>query len=284
MRFGYVTPNSWGLDHPRQVIDLAVQAEELGADSLWVSHHILHRGFVGERLGSKPYHDTLTMLTAIAAATSRARIGTSVLVLPYLHPMPTAKTLATIDHLSDGRVDVGVGVGGLRVEHDTIDQVPFAKRGKYGNEFIEVMQQLWSAQSTSFHGEFFDFDDLEAHPGPFKAGGLPLYIGGHTPAAMRRAAKYARGWHGLGLDPDGVVEAWKTFRVALEEQGRPPEGVPFQLRLHNPIEDMDVESWHARFDAFEAAGVTEMVLAPQSGDLDTHRRWLDTMVPALTAR
>ncbi len=281
MRFGYVTPNSWGLDHPKQVVELAVQAEELGVDSLWVSHHILHRGFVGERLGKRPYHDTLTMLTAIGAATSRARIGTSVLVLPYLHPMPTAKALATIDHLTDGRVDVGVGVGGLRVEHDTIAQVPFERRGRYADEFLGVMARLWSGEASSFHGEFFDFDDLEAHPGPARPGGLPVFIGGHTPAAMRRAAHVARGWHGLGLEPDGVVDAWTTFRAALEEAGRDPEGVPFHLRLHNPIEDMDLDRWRSRFDAYAAAGVTEMVLAPQSGDPDMHRRWLDTMVPAL---
>jgi len=282
MRFGYVTPNSWGLDHPSQFVDLAVQAEDLGIDSLWVSHHVLHRGFVKERLGIRPYHDTLVSLTAIAAATTRARIGTSVLVLPYLHPMPTAKALATIDHLSDGRVDVGVGVGGLRVEHDAIAQVPFERRGRYSNEFIEVMQLLWSGESKSFDGEFFSFEDLEAHPGPARPGGLPVYIGGHTPAAMRRSARQASGWHGLGLEPEGVADAWTNLRVALDEAGRSAEGVPFHLRLHNPIEDMDVDQWRRRFDAYEAAGVTEMVLAPQSGDLDMHRRWLDTMVPALT--
>ncbi|MFI5047880.1 MAG: LLM class flavin-dependent oxidoreductase, partial [Acidimicrobiia bacterium] len=100
MRFGYVTPNSWGLDTPQQVIDLAVQADGLGADSLWVSHHVLHQGFVADRLGSRPYYDPLVMLAAFATATSTARLGTSVLLAPYLHPMPTAKTFATIDQLS----------------------------------------------------------------------------------------------------------------------------------------------------------------------------------------
>jgi probable F420-dependent oxidoreductase len=284
MRFGYVTPNSWGLEHPRQFLDLAAQAEELGADSIWVSHHVLHRGFVKERLGKLAYHDTLISLAGLAMATTRARIGTSVLVLPYLHPMPTAKALATIDHLSDGRVDVGVGVGNLRVEHDAIAQVPFERRGRYANEFIEVMQLLWSGESVSFDGEFFSFDDLEAHPGPVDAGGLPVYIGGHTPAAMRRCARYAAGWHGLRLEPDEAASAVTDLRAAFEEAGRPTDDVPFHLRLHIPIEDMDVDAWRSRFEAYESAGVTEMVLAPQSGDLDMHRRWLDTLVPALTDR
>src|SRR5262249_12935733 len=115
MRIGYVTPNSWGLESPDAVVRLAVEAEERGAHSLWVSHHVLHVGFVGERLqGGRPYHDPLVMLTLFSAATSTARLGTSVLVLPYLHPVPLAKALATIDHASHGRLDVGIGVGGLQ--------------------------------------------------------------------------------------------------------------------------------------------------------------------------
>ena len=192
VRFGYVTPNSWGLDTPQQVVDLAVQAEALGADSLWVSHHVLHRGFVVERLvGQRAYHDPLVTLAAFASATTTARLGTSVLVVPYLHPMPTAKTLATIDHLSHGRLDVGVGVGALQVEHDVIAQVPYERRGAYGDEFIEVMQLLWTPGPSSFSGEFFSFDDVEAYPGPFADSGIPVYVGGHSPRAIRRTARFA---------------------------------------------------------------------------------------------
>ncbi|HEX5586348.1 MAG TPA: TIGR03619 family F420-dependent LLM class oxidoreductase [Acidimicrobiia bacterium] len=283
MRFGYVTPNSWGLDSPQQVVDLAVQAEQLGADSLWVSHHVLHRGFVADRLENQlPYHDPLVMLAAFAMATSTARLGTSVLVVPYLHPMPTAKTLATIDHLSRGRVDVGVGVGGLRAEHDAIAQVPFDRRGKYGNEFIEVMQLLWTPGPSSFAGEFFTFDDLEAYPGPYEPGGLPVYVGGGGDAAARRAARFGAGWHGIGLEPDQVPETIDRLERAFAAQGRSFEGCPFQLRLHIPIEDQDLDLWRRRRDAYADAGVTEILLAPQSGDVDAHRVWLDTMVPALS--
>ncbi len=283
MRLGYVTPNSWGLDTPQRVIDLAVRADELGAHSLWVSHHVLHRGFVDERLGGKPYHDPLVMLTAFAAATSRARLGTSVLVVPYLHPMPTAKALATIDHLSGGRVDVGVGVGSLRVEHDDVAQVPFEQRGGYGNEFLEVMKLLWSEEAASFSGRYFSFEDLAAHPGPFRKGGLPLLVGGGGSAARARAARFGDGWHGIGLEPDEVPAHLDAVRVAFEARGRSFDGLPFQLRLHIPVEDVDVDAWKTRFDRYAAAGVTDLVLAPQSGDVDLHERWLDTLIPALTS-
>jgi probable F420-dependent oxidoreductase len=283
MRFGYVIPNSWGLDSPRQVIELAERADELGVDSLWVSHHVLHRGWIAERLsGHLPYHDALTMLGPIATATTRARIGTSVLVLPYLHPMPTAKALATIDHLSEGRLDVGVGVGSLQVEHDAIAQVPYQRRGRYANEFLTVMQQLWTPGPSSFHGEFFSFENLEAYPGPFRPGGLPVYVGGHGDHATRRAARFGSGWHAMSRPPRESGLEVERVRRAFEAEGRSFDGCPFQQRLHIPIEEQDVSQWRRRFDAYEAAGVTEMVLAPQSGDVDAHRKWLDTMVPALT--
>jgi len=284
LRFGYVTPNSWGLDTPQQVVDLAVQAEALGADSLWVSHHVLHRGFVAERLvGQRPYHDPLVMLTAFASATTTARLGTSVLVIPYLHPMPTAKTLATIDHLCHGRLDVGVGIGALEVEHDVIAQVPYERRGAYGDEFIEVMQLLWTAGPSSFSGEFFSFDGLEAYPGPFADSGIPLYVGGASARAIQRTARFASGWHGVGIEPEEIRVIVEALQREFERAGRASDGVPIQLRLHIPVEDLDVDAWHRRFDAYERVGVTELALAPQSGDADLHRRWLDALVPALSS-
>jgi probable F420-dependent oxidoreductase len=282
VRIGYVTPNSWGIQPPQEVVALAVQAEQLGADSLWVSHHVLHRGFVADRLeGRLPYHDPLAMLAVFATATSRARLGTSVLVLPYLHPMPTAKTMATIDHLSRGRVDVGVGVGALRVEHDAIAQVPYERRGRYADECVEVMQLLWTPGPSSFHGEFFSYDDVEAYPGAYQPGGLPVYVGGHGAAAARRAARVAAGWHGIGLTPEQVVGEVAGLRQAFDAVGRTFDGTPFQLRLHVPVEDHDVDEWRRRADAYAAVGVTELVLAPQSGDVDAHRAWLDAMLPNL---
>ena len=261
VRFGYITPNSWGLDTPQQVVDLAVQAEALGADSLWVSHHVLHRGFVAERLvGQRAYHDPLVTLAAFASATTTARLGTSVLVVPYLHPMPTAKTLATIDHLSHGRLDVGVGVGALQVEHDVIAQVPYERRGAYGDEFIEVMQLLWTPGPSSFSGEFFSFDDVEAYPGPFADSGIPVYVGGSSARAIRRTARFASGWHGVGLEPEAIPAVVESLQREFERAGRSFDGRPVQLRLHIPVEDLDVDAWRRRFDAYEQAGVTELAL------------------------
>ena len=146
-------------------MELAVLAEELGAGSLWVSHHVIHTGFVAERLGRGNYYDPFISLAAAAVVTSRVRLGTSVLVLGYLNPFVTAKQLATLDWLSRGRVDVGVGVGALHAEFAATNVVDYGRRGDYADEFIAVMKLLWSGGKQTHPGEFFPFEEVEAYPG-----------------------------------------------------------------------------------------------------------------------
>ncbi len=114
MRFGFVVPNNFGVSDPRVLGEIGVLAESLGFDSVWVNHHVLNVGYVAERLGQQPYHDALVTLTWLAAQTEHVTLGTSVLVMPYLHPMVLAKELATLDHLSGGRLQVGLGVAVCR--------------------------------------------------------------------------------------------------------------------------------------------------------------------------
>ena len=281
MRIGYVTPNSWGIADPHQVVALAVRAEQLGAASVWVSHHVLHDGFVGERLGRKPYYDPLVMLTAMATATTRVRLGTSVLVLPYLHPMPTAKALATIDHLSGGRLDVGVGAGGLRGEHEAIGRVPFEERGRYTDEFLSVLGLLWAGGPSSFAGRYFAFDGVEAYPLPARPEGMPVLVGGNGGIAVRRAVRFGSGWHGIGLEPTGVSALRSRMGDALTEAGRTLGGFAFQMRLHVAVDDLDAGAWRDRAAEYEAAGLDELVLAPQSGDVGGHHHWLESVLGAL---
>lgn len=120
MKFGFVLPNNWGSDDVGGVIDLAVEAEQLGLDSVWVNHHVLNAGYIHERLGERPYYDALTILSWVGARTERVKLGTSVLVMPYLHPMGVAKALATLDQLSNGRVIAGLGVGSLPDENEQL--------------------------------------------------------------------------------------------------------------------------------------------------------------------
>jgi probable F420-dependent oxidoreductase len=283
VRIGYVLPNSWGLPDPRDDIELAALAEALGADSLWVSHHVVHTGFVGERLGTGNYYDPLVSLTAAALATTSVRLGTSVLVLGYLNAVVTAKQLATIDWLSHGRVDVGVGVGALRSEFDATNVVAFDRRGDYADELIDVMKLLWTPGKGSFHGDFYSFDDVEAYPGPYQPGGLPILIGGNGPRALRRLVTRGDGWHGIGLEPDAAATVRRQLAEELDRAGRSIETFPFQVRLHIDAADLDVGRWRERATAYSEAGVTDLVLAPQTREKDAHRRWLEDLLPALTS-
>jgi probable F420-dependent oxidoreductase len=282
VQIGYVLPNSWGLPDPRNDIELAVRAEQLGAGSLWVSHHVIHTGFVSDRLQRGNYYDPLISLTAAALATTKVRLGTSVLVLGYLNPFVTAKQLATIDWLSGGRVDAGVGVGALRAEFDATNVVPYERRGDYADEFIDVMRSLWATGKSSFHGSFFSFDEVEAYPGPFRPGGLPILIGGNGARATRRVVSRGDGWHGIGLDPDAAGAYHRRLADELTSAGRSVEGFPFQVRLHIDAADLDLASWRQKAVAYAQAGVSDLVLAPQTRDLEAHRRWLETLLPVLT--
>jgi len=193
----------------------------------------------------------------------------------------TAKQLATIDWLSHGRVDVGVGVGALRPEFDVTKVVPFARRAGYADESIDVMKLLWEPGPSSFSGEHFSFENVEAYPGTFRPGGLPIFIGGNTQAALRRVAARGDGWHGIGASPEEMADLRRRLVAMLAERGRSADGFPIQVRLHVDAGDLDAGAWRERVGAYSDAGVTELVLAPQTRDGAAQRRWLETLLPVL---
>lgn len=280
MRIGYVLPNSWGLPDPRDDVELAVLAEQLGAGSLWVSHHVVHVDFVAERLGRGNYYDPLISLAAAAMATSTVRLGTSVLVLGYLDPLVTAKQLATLDWLSHGRIDAGVGVGNLRPEFDVAGKMPFEERGRYADEFIEVLTRLWAPGPASYSGKFFTLAGVETYPGPYAPGGLRLLIGGNGAPATRRLIERGDGWHGIAMPPDAVAAHIRMLTDKLTAAGRSADGFPMQIRLHVDAGHLDAATWRDTARAYAEAGLTDLVLAPQTRDKDAHRRWLETVLPA----
>ncbi|MEM7218686.1 MAG: TIGR03619 family F420-dependent LLM class oxidoreductase [Pseudomonadota bacterium] len=260
MRYGFVVPNNFGVEDPRELVALACEAESLGFDSVWVNHHVLNVGYVAERLGDAPYHDALMTLAWIGAATERVKVGTSVLVMPYLHPMVLAKELATLDHLTRGRLVVGLGVGSNPGEHEALGLVPYASRGRYSNEFLGVLRALWSDGAASFDGEFFSFSDLQASPKPMQRPGPPILVGGNRPQALARAGRYADGWHGMSLKPDSVRKRIPELVAETAAAGREPMR-EFQLRMD--LRAVTAES----VSAYADAGITELVLSLASGDV-----------------
>ena len=265
MRFGFVIPNNVGIQDPHELIRLGTLAEELGFDSVWVNHHILHVGYVKERLGTGPYQDALVTLTWLAAATSRIGLGTSVLVMPYLHPMALAKELATLDQLSGGRLTVGLGAGSLPEENAALG-VPYGSRGRYCNEFLQVLRLLWTDDEASFDGEFFSFENLCSSPKPKQEPHPLLVVGGNRPAALKRVARYGDGWHPMNVAPDGVQ---RRMAVIGEEasiagrEARTPQAVQVRLDMNR----VDAQSTAA----YEAEGVTDLVMHVLSSDAGKQR-------------
>ncbi len=160
------------------------------------------------------------MLTFLAARTQRVQIGTGVLVLPYRHPVATAKAIATIDQLSGGRVLFGVGVGWLRDEFAALQLHPFDARGAVADEQLEIMKAVWTSERASFDGRFYVFPDISVTPKPAQRPHPPILVGGNSNPALRRTVRHGDGWHGLMLLPDEIVEHRARLHAIAREHDR----------------------------------------------------------------
>ncbi len=267
MKLGFVLPNNWGLVNPAQIIDLAVAAEDLGLDSVWVNHHVINVGYIEDRLGDRPYHDALTVLTWAAAKTSTVKLGTSVLVVPYLHPMVLAKALATLDQLSGGRVIAGLGVGSLPEENEILG-VEYQDRGPLSDEFIQVMEALWASGRASFSGQHFTMDEVIASPKPAQSP-LPIWIGGSGAPARTRAARFGAGWHPM-CSVTGLVRRMPKLTEALAEQERDRRDIVVAPRV-----DVSQVQDRAALEAWAEAGADELIVGTGTADVDEIRRSLD---------
>jgi len=187
--------------------------------------------------------EQLALMAFIAAKTTRLRLVTSVMILPYRSPVATAKTLATIDVLSKGRVTVGVGVGWLREEFEALGAPDFDRRGAVSDEYLRIFKTLWTESPASFTGEFHRFEHLRCLPQPVQKPHPPIWVGGHSRAALRRAAKLGDGWHPVGANPavaltppelSGLLD---ELRRLTEAEGRDPSGLTISFKA--PIYDAE---------------------------------------------
>jgi probable F420-dependent oxidoreductase len=238
MEFGVVTGNfgTFGAD-PGVAGCLAVAdaAERLGYDSVWVHDHIVMPSNVTSRYlyndtGDSPFrvdqhiYDPLAVMAAIGARTSRVRIGTSVLIVPYRNPLVLAKSLATIDQISRGRVILGIGVGWMAEEFVALGIGElWSERGRVTDEFIAVCKDLWTQTGpSSFHGRWVSYDDVGANPRPVQQPHIPIWVGGKTKPALRRVARYGTGYHTVASTPSQIRAEVAAVAVEMERAGRDP--------------------------------------------------------------
>lgn len=217
--------------------DLAIAADRAGVDRIVVSDHVV----MGERLdayadpsvggtegGRQPtgpdgqWLEPLTTLTWLAAQTSSVRLGTNILLAALRRPVVLAKTLATLDVLSGGRVDLGVGVGWQREEYEAAGLV-FADRGRLLDHTLEVCQALWSGGATDYESPELSFERVHCSPTPIQDGGIPIWVSGTVnPRAMRRLARFGSGWIPWGPAVADPIGAMAEMRAAVAEHGRDP--------------------------------------------------------------
>jgi probable F420-dependent oxidoreductase len=249
VEFGISLPGRGPLAKPDPVLTLATRADRLGYASIFVTDHVVLPASMARSVypysssgqlpggAAQDYLEPLAMLGALARATSRARLGTSVLVVPYRHPLVTAKILATLDQLSGGRLILGAGVGWLREEFEALGAPPFEARGAVTDEYLRLMRAAWTTDPVSFTGRYVSVHDVHALPKPAQKGGIPVWIGGHTDAAVRRAATLGDGWHPIALRPPGLLfpdeyaKRARQIETWAKEAGRDPRAVTLTVRV-----------------------------------------------------
>lgn len=230
MRYGVAIPHANAFAAPDALRAMARAVEDLGFDSLWVSDHII----VPEGSSYIPefMDEPLATLAFLAAETKHVTIGTSVLIVPYRDPVFAAKFLSTVDHLSNGRLVVGVGAGWLEEEFQALG-VPFAERGPRTDEYLRVYRNLWETETSSFDGRWKSYTGMRMFPkaAASRRGTIPIWVGGNGAPSVRRAAELGDGWHPINIGPQEFGAAVQRYRAACQRYGR--EAGPICLR-HMP--------------------------------------------------
>lgn len=225
-RFGLGVPTATeGMMYPvpyataAQAVELAVSAERLGFDSVWGNDHVSTQAYVRAEFDDPPsFFDPLTYLAFVAASTTTLRLATGILVLPFRHPVVTAKQIATLDQLSGGRVVLGVGVGAYREEYEAMFPGRPMHRGRQVDEFLQALRLLYAQRRAGFSGEYISFDDVESWPKPVQDP-LPILAGGNSPGSLRRAATLATGWLPACLTPEEYAAGLQRIRELRDEAG-----------------------------------------------------------------
>jgi probable F420-dependent oxidoreductase len=202
------------------IIETACKAEELGFDAVFVNDHIIVDATPQIVASWGNTYDPLVVLSYLAACTTHIRLGTSVLIMPYRNPVATAKMMATLDRMSEGRVIAGVGAGWNAAEFAALG-VPFHERGARTTEYLRLWQACWAPDPVTFQGQFFSFADMHIMPKPLQQPHPPIWIGGSSPAALRRAAAFAQVWQPTPMPVEALRQGQTYLRQACEKIGRP---------------------------------------------------------------
>jgi probable F420-dependent oxidoreductase len=251
MRYGFYLPTRGQTATPEALETLVQRGERLGFASVMIADHLVFPVTIKSRYpytvsgdfpGQGDVLDQLSLMAFVAAKTTRLRLVTSVMIVPYRNPVLTAKALATIDVLSKGRVTLGVGVGWMREEFEALGSAEFDHRGAVTDEYLRIFKTLWTASPASFEGRFYRFDALHCRPQPVQKPHPPIWVGGHSKAALRRAARLGDGWHPVGanaavpLPPSELKALLDELYRLTEAEGRDPKSLTISYKA--PVYDV----------------------------------------------
>jgi probable F420-dependent oxidoreductase len=266
---------------PHYLRTLGPAAEARGFHSLWAAEHVV---LFDEYRSRYPYAtdgripaggdtgilEPFTTLSFLAAITSRIRLGTGICLVPQRNPVYTAKQAADLDWVSNGRFDLGVGVGWLEEEFQALG-VPFARRGERCRDYLEVMRRLWCDAVSEYHGDFYDLPACRQYPKPLQQPHPPIHFGGESEAALRRVADIGQGWYGFNLEPEQTAEHVARLEKLLSERGRSRADVLVSVCPYFRPTDFDA------VQRYRDAGVDQVILFCVAGTPDALEQRLDEL-------
>jgi probable F420-dependent oxidoreductase len=285
MKVGLFAPLANPFATPDYVRTLGISAEERGFDSVWVAEHVV---LFDDYASAYPYAadgripvapqsgilDPFVALSFLAASTQRIRLGTGICLVPQRNPVYTAKEVATVDWLSGGRVDLGVGVGWLAEEFQALG-VPFEHRGSRCRAYLDVMRTLWGDDVSQYDGEFYHLPPTRQFPKPVQQPHPPIHFGGESDAALRRVADLGQGWYGFGLDPESTAERVGRLTTMLERRGRARDEIEVSVCPY--MREVTGDSLHG----YREAGVDRLIVVGAARDEESLVGALDAMVKTI---
>lgn len=298
MKLGFGLPLAGPKATREGIVSVARKAEELGFDSLWTWERLLvpvqpQTPYIATPDGSYPDYfsramDPFDVLTFAAAHTSRIRLGTSVAVMGHYHPLTFARRCATIDVLSDGRLDVGLGQGWSKDEHDAMG-VTMSDRAPRADEFLELVKKAWTEDVVEFHGDFFQVPPSYIGLKPAQKPHPPIYLAAFAPGAMKRVATSANGWCPVGVPIQAMPEMLQGIKGMAKAAGRDPDEIKLVVRanVHITEEPLDerfpyVGSWEQVLSDIEETrkiGADELIIDPQDETPDGFLRVMERVKP-----
>jgi probable F420-dependent oxidoreductase len=288
MKFGIFAPLANPFATGDYLQALGTAAEQRGFDSIWVAEHVV---LFDEYVSRYPYAndgripvrpesgilDPFAALSYLAAVTTNIRLGTGICLVPQRNPVYTAKEVATVDWLSGGRFDLGIGVGWLAEEFGALG-VPWDRRGSRCRAYIDVMKTLWADPVSQYSGEFYELAPTRQYPKPMQQPHPPIHFGGESDAALRRVADVGQGWYGFGLLPEQLKERMERLDQLLERRGRRRTDIEISICPYMTPATPELVA------GYKEAGVDRVILVAASPGSEALVSILDTIANNIVAK